>query len=164
MPESPKQDTDNEITVLVVDDALVDRRMTGAIIEQGLGWRVDYAENGNTALDAIKRAMPRIVVTDLRMPGMDGLQLVKAIRKNMPSLPVVLMTAYGNEDIAIKALQDGAASYVPKKSLDRELVSTLETVLAAAQIERRQQSLLERLSHTESHFVLDNDRTLIPAL
>ena len=57
------------MTVLVVDDAAIDRRMTGAIIDQHLGWRVTYAEDGAAALAAMARATPRLVLTDLRMPG-----------------------------------------------------------------------------------------------
>ena len=56
---------------------------------------------------------------------MDGLQLVQAIRSKYPGMPVILMTAHGSEDIAIQALQKGAASYVPKKSLARDLAETL---------------------------------------
>ncbi len=155
---------DQEITILVVDDAVIDRRMTGAIVEQNLGWRVAYAENGTAALAAMERELPRLVLTDLRMPGMDGLQLVAAVRRQYPSVPVVLMTAFGNEDIAIQALREGAASYVPKKSQDRDLVPTLEQVIAAGQRQRHQQQLLERLAHTESCFILDNNREIIPAL
>ena len=155
---------DSEINVLVVDDAAIDRRMTGAIIEQNLGWRVTYAEDGAVALAAMERETPRVVLTDLRMPGMDGLELVAAVCRRYPFVPVVLMTAFGNEEIAIQALREGAASYVPKKSQDRDLVPTLEQVVAAAKLERHQQQLLERLSHTESSFILDNDRQVIPAL
>ncbi len=164
MTKPTQRESESEITVLVVDDAAVDRRMTGGIIERDLGWRVEYAEDGASALRAMERARPRLVLTDMRMPGMDGLQLVKAVRKTYPAVPVVLVTAYGNETIAIQALRDGAASYVPKKSLAHDLASTLEQVVAVAQTERRQQRLLERLSHTESHFVLENDRSLIPPL
>jgi CheY-like chemotaxis protein/anti-sigma regulatory factor (Ser/Thr protein kinase) len=160
----PETATDSEITVLVVDDAAIDRRMTGAIIEQNLGWGVRYAADGASALAAMEGETPRVVLTDLRMPGMDGLELVAAVRRQYPCVPVVLMTAFGNEDIAIQALREGAASYVPKKSQDRDLVPTLEQVVAAAQLERHQQQLLERLSHTESSFVLDNDHQAIPAL
>src|SRR5262245_56961785 len=138
--------------------------MAGAIIEQNLGWRVAYAEDGAAALAAMERETPRLVLTDLRMPGMDGLKLVGAIRRQYPFVPVVLMTAFGNEEIAIQALREGAASYVPKNNQDRDLVPTLEQVVAAAKLERHQQLLLERLAHTESSFILDNDRLVIPAL
>ena len=113
----PEAMPDNEITVLVVDDAAIDRRIIGAIIEQNLGWRVMYAEDGAAALAAMELEAPRVVVTDLRMPGMDGLELVAAIRAKFPGVPVVLMTAFGNEEIAMQALREGAASYVPKRSM-----------------------------------------------
>jgi len=160
----PELANESEITVLVVDDAAIDRRMSGAIIEQNLGWRVTYAEDGAAALVSMERQIPRLVLTDLRMPGMNGLELVAAIRAKFPSVPVVLMTAFGNEEIAVQALRQGAASYVPKKSQDHDLVPTLEQVVAAAQVERRQQRLLERLSKNESCFILENDRSLVPAV
>src|SRR6516225_8079355 len=136
-------------TVLVVDDAPVDRLVTGAIINQMPGWRARYAASGEEALAAIALERPRIVLTDLNMPRMDGLALVAEVRRLYPAVPVVLMTAYGNEEIALQALREGAASYVPKKNLERDLASTLEQVAAAAQVERRHQRLLERLARAE---------------
>jgi CheY-like chemotaxis protein/anti-sigma regulatory factor (Ser/Thr protein kinase) len=156
--------TDGEVTVLVVDDAAIDRRMTGALIEQELGWHVTYAENGAAALALMECETPRVVLTDLRMPGMDGLELVAAIHRQYAFVPVVLMTAFGNEEIAIQALREGAASYVPKKIQEHHLVPTLEQVVAAAKVERRQLQLLEHLVHTESAFILENDRSVIPAI
>jgi CheY-like chemotaxis protein/anti-sigma regulatory factor (Ser/Thr protein kinase) len=138
--------------------------MTGAIIDQMPGWRALYAESGEDALAAIAMNRPRIVLTDLNMPKMDGLGLVAKVHRLYPAIPVVLMTAYGNEEIALQALREGAASYVPKKSLERDLASTLEQVAAAAQLESRNQRLLERLSQAELHFVLDNDRLLVAPL
>jgi CheY-like chemotaxis protein/anti-sigma regulatory factor (Ser/Thr protein kinase) len=147
--------------VIVVDDAPVDRLVTGAVIDQMPGWRALYAESGEDALAAIALERPRIVLTDLNMPKMDGLALVAEVHRLYPALPVVLMTAYGNEEIALQALREGAASYVPKKCLERDLASTLEQVAAAAQVESRHQRLLERLAKAELTFVLDNDRFLV---
>jgi CheY-like chemotaxis protein/anti-sigma regulatory factor (Ser/Thr protein kinase) len=138
--------------------------MTGALIVQMPGWRALYAESGEDALAAIARERPRAVLTDLNMPKMDGLALVAEVRRLYPAVPVVLMTAYGNEEIALQALREGAASYVPKKSLERDLASTLERVAVAAQVERSHQRLLERLARAELHFVLDNDRSLVASL
>jgi CheY-like chemotaxis protein/anti-sigma regulatory factor (Ser/Thr protein kinase) len=167
--ETPKADTarvdpNGPTTVLVVDDAPVDRLVTGALIEQMPGWRAQYAEGGEDALATIARERPRIVLTDLNMPKMDGLALVAEVHRQYPAVPVVLMTAFGNEEIALQALREGAASYVPKKSLERDLASTLEQVAAAAQVEHRHQRLLERLAQAELQFVLDNDRFLIASL
>jgi CheY-like chemotaxis protein/anti-sigma regulatory factor (Ser/Thr protein kinase) len=162
--DAGRGDSNRQTTVLVVDDAAVDRLVAGAIVEQVPGWRAVYAENGADALAAIARERPRLVLTDLNMPQMDGLALVAEVRERYPAVPVVLMTAYGNEEIALQALREGAASYVPKKSLERDLASTLEQVTAAAQVESRQQRLLQRLARADLHFVLDNDRFLVPPL
>src|SRR5262249_51241466 len=102
-------------TVLVVDDSLVDRHLAGGIIEKMPGWKALYATNGAEGLEAIEGKPPDVVLTDMLMPEMDGLQLVEAIRSQHPLIPVILMTAHGSEDIAIQALRKGAASYVPKK-------------------------------------------------
>src|SRR5436190_3626093 len=151
-------------TVLVVDDSAMDRHLAGAIVQKMGGWHALFAANGNEALDLMQRETPDVVLTDMLMPEMDGLQHVQAVRSKYPLVPVILMTAHGSEDIAIQALQKGAASYVPKKSLTRDLAETLEQVLAASRTRRQEQRLLARLDHVESCFVLENDTALIPPL
>ena len=151
-------------TVLVVDDSAMDRHLAGAIVGKQPGWQASFAENGVDALASLERRLPDVVLTDLLMPEMDGLQLVQAIRAKYPLVPVILMTAHGSEDIAIQALQKGAASYVPKKSLARDLAETLEQVLSASQVKKQERRILDRLARAESRFVIENDTTLIPAL
>src|SRR4051812_38910940 len=102
-------------TVLVVDDSAMDRHLAGAIIQKMEGWHADFAGNGVEALAMLEQKKADVVLTDMLMPEMDGLQLVQAVRTKYPLIPVILMTAHGSEDIAIQALQKGAASYVPKK-------------------------------------------------
>lgn len=165
--ETPKpggKQSGHETKILVVDDTPGDRRLAGAIIEQESGWTAVYAENGRSALAAMELELPHLVLTDLQMPELDGLRLVAAIRSKYPQVPVVVMTAHGNEEVAVQALQNGAASYVPKRILDRDLVPNLERILAAAHVERRQERMLGLLSKAELHFTLDNDRLLIPVL
>jgi len=151
-------------TVLVVDDSAMDRLLASSLIENLGGWSVQSAENGAEALAALDRQRPDLVLTDLLMPGMDGLELVQAIRANHPLVPVILMTGHGSEDIAIKALKAGAASYVPKKSLARDLADTLEQVMTASKVDRDQRRLVQFQTHLEANFVLENDPTLIPPL
>jgi CheY-like chemotaxis protein len=153
-----------ETTLLVVDDALVDQRLAGGIAEQALGWKVVYAANGRQALDVLERQAPDVVLTDLNMPEMDGLELVGAVRGEHPSVPVVLMTAFGNEDVALRALQQGAASYVPKRNLEWDLAPTLERVQAAAHASRSHQRLLGCVTQFEARLALENDPALVSAL
>jgi CheY-like chemotaxis protein/anti-sigma regulatory factor (Ser/Thr protein kinase) len=151
-------------TVLVVDDSAMDRHLAGAIVQKLGGWQATFATNGIEALASLERSTPHVVLTDMLMPEMDGLQLVQAIRIKYPLVPVILMTAHGSEDIAIQALQKGAASYVPKKSLARDLAETLEQVLSASQTRQQEQRILERLTMFETHFAIENDTALIPPL
>jgi CheY-like chemotaxis protein len=151
-------------TVLVVDDSPVDRHLAGAIIGKVPGWLAVFASNGREALESIDRQLPDVVLTDLLMPEMDGLELVQAVRSRHPGIPVILMTAHGSEDVAIQALQKGAASYVPKKSLARDLEDTLEQVLSVSQARRNQQRVLESLVRHQSDFVVVNDTALVAPL
>jgi hypothetical protein len=100
----------------------------------------------------------------MRMPEMDGLALVRAIRQKHPLVPVVLMTAHGSEEIAIQALQAGAASYIPKKRLADYIAETIDQVQTSSQASRQQQHLLDCLVKAESHFLLENDPALVTPL
>ena len=151
------------VTALVVDDSAMDRRLAGTLLKRA-GIEPAYAENGVAALEHVERQAPDIVVTDMQMPEMDGLELVRAIRARFPHVPVILMTAHGSEEVAVKALQLGAASYVPKRSLAHDLVSTVRGVLELALATRASLRLIESLESIESRFVLANDVTAIPVL
>ena len=140
-------------TVLVVDDAAMDRRIAGGFVERE-GSTPIYAENGLQALQIMQREEPAIVLTDLQMPEMDGLELVRQIRENHPRVPVILMTAYGSEDIAVAALRAGAASYVAKKNLKRDLGQALQIVLAAVEAVQQRDQVRNFLKRNESHFIM----------
>jgi CheY-like chemotaxis protein len=116
--------------ILVVDDSPVDGRLAGRLLEKGLEAEVTYAANGRAALDQIATCVPDLVVTDMQMPELDGLQLVAELKKKHATLPVILMTAAGSEEIAMQALHAGAASYVPKRLLSKELVDVAVRVLS----------------------------------
>lgn len=164
--ESQENDTTpvGDHTVLVVDDSPVDLHLACSIIQKIPGWKAVVAGNGVEALAVLATQTPDVVLTDLIMPTMDGLELVKMIRQDHPHVPVILMTAHGTEDIAIKALQSGAASYCPKKVLAQDLPETLEQVLAASQTNRNQSRILASLTSHETQFVLENDISLVAPL
>jgi CheY-like chemotaxis protein len=159
--------------ILVVDDSAVDRRLAGSLLEKaeplaeldGMGLNVVYATNGKEGLAAIQAEAPDLVVTDLQMPEMNGLELVEEVRLKFPSVPVILMTAHGSEEIAIQALQRGAASYVPKRNLAQDLVETVENVLTVAGAKKHERLLLDECwVQTESYFMLPNELSHIPIL
>ena len=160
---APRADADPR-SVLVVDDNPIDSCKVGRLIERGLGWRLEYACNGMEALAVLERFQPDIILTDLFMPELNGLELVAAARQRYPSIPIVLMTGQGNEEIAMRALRAGAASYVPKKKLGSSLIETLDQLATTARFGLRRQQLLECVTESVSSFVLENDRTLVAPL
>jgi anti-sigma regulatory factor (Ser/Thr protein kinase) len=98
------------------------------------------------------------------MPNLNGLQLVEAVRRQFPLVPVILMTAHGSEEVAVQALLSGAASYVPKIELARHLLDTVQNVLSASRCNRQHARLMECAQKRELNFVLENDSSLIPPL
>ena len=81
-------------TVMVVDDTAVDRRLAGGLLERATNLNVCYAHDGDEALTLVGQEMPDLVLTDLQMPNVDGLQLVNVLRERYPGIPVVLIRSW----------------------------------------------------------------------
>jgi CheY-like chemotaxis protein len=151
------------VTVLVIDDSPIDRRLAGGLLERA-GYSAEYAESGAMGLALAEKRSPDIVVTDMQMPGLNGLALVEAMKARFPSVPVVLMTAHGSEELAMAALQTGAASYVPKRRLAAELARTVGSVLEVRRAAEGSLRVMASLIHVESRFALENQPTAIPPI
>jgi CheY-like chemotaxis protein/anti-sigma regulatory factor (Ser/Thr protein kinase) len=151
-------------TVLVVDDLASQRQLVAGLLCRQRRYELAFAGNGKEALQRLGAQPVDLVVTDLMMPEMDGLELLRAVRRDYPQLPVILMTASGSEHLAVQALQEGAASYVPKSVLARRLAETVASVLSASRKERTHVQLGRRLTSQEFKFVLENDADLILGL
>jgi len=147
--------------ILVVDDALADRALVAGLAAKWMNSTVFEAVDGRDALAKIEMHQPDVVLTDLHMPEMNGFELVTAIKEDYPSIPVVLMTAKGSEEIAAQALRGGAASYVPKRRLADDLFDTLDQVRSTSLGEQSQAQLMHYMTDTQTNFVLHNDLALI---
>ena len=112
----------------------------------------------------MKDVVPHVVVTDLMMPDMDGLELVAAVRTEHPEVPIILMTGQGSETLALEALERGAASYVPKGQLADKLLDTVKQVLTVARADSRYQHLTECFVKSQLSVQLDSDPALIAPL
>jgi CheY-like chemotaxis protein len=150
--------------VLVVDDAVVDQKIAGGLLESSGMFDVAYADSGSLAMEAIEQQRPDVVLTDLQMPDQDGLQLVTSIADQHPGIPVVLMTAHGSENVAAESLAAGAASFVPKTMLSEHLVATVMQVLAMSASNARYRKLASCVAKTDFEFRLLNDLQLIEPL
>lgn len=148
-------------TVLVVDDQPVQRLMAARLVERIQGLVARSAESAITALQILGGGGVSAVLTDLQMPEMDGLALVEEIRRQYPSVPVILMTAHGSEDLAVRALHAGASYYVPKRVLASNLAGALRAVLDGADGARRRISVLSSTERRSWALRLPNDPGLI---
>ncbi len=151
-------------TVLIVDDSPIDRRLVAGILERNSDWTIRSAVDGIEALAAVMEHTPDLVVTDMQMPQMNGLELVTALRQQFPQIPVVLMTAQGSEELAVLALRAGAASYVPKRALALDLQPTVRRVLTAASDIRSQVALMNRLEVRRETYRIETELPLVMAL
>ncbi|MFW6031954.1 MAG: sigma-54-dependent transcriptional regulator, partial [Phycisphaeraceae bacterium] len=110
--------------VLVVDDKQMMRDSVGAILRRA-GFGVVAAGDGEAALRLLARHRPAAVITDLKMPEMDGLELLTRMRQADDQLPVVLMTAYGTVNDAVRAMKDGAFDFIQKPFEGDQLVMVI---------------------------------------
>ena len=110
--------------VLVVDDKQMMRDSVATTLQRA-GYQAISAGDGNAALTMVGRHHPVAVVTDLKMPEMDGLELLARLRQADSQLPVVLMTAYGSVDLAVQAMKDGAFDFIQKPFEGDQLVVTV---------------------------------------
>jgi CheY-like chemotaxis protein/anti-sigma regulatory factor (Ser/Thr protein kinase) len=139
--------------ILVVDDNPQDREFAGQCLRDH-GMIPLFAASGDDAIRTIETDHPDAVLTDLHMPGMDGLDLVRHVRSKYSGMPVVLMTSRGSEESAIRALRAGALSYVPKDMIRSTLCSAMEMVTAAVEQRRFREQTRRLLERSEAHFVL----------
>ncbi|MGH9483645.1 MAG: sigma-54-dependent transcriptional regulator, partial [Terriglobales bacterium] len=132
-------------SILVVEDKHELRTMLRTALTAD-GYRVEEAGDGNAALQLLSHSQFAAVLTDLRLPGKSGLEVLRAARENSPSMPVILMTAYGSVEEAVAAMKDGAYDFV-QKPLDLEQLSLrLRHAIGQQRLQRQNVLLREELA------------------
>lgn len=150
---------------LVVDDSAVERVLLRGLLKQH--WPmcdVLEAADGESAVNVFEQGMPDLVLTDICMPGSGGLGLLAALREKKSVVPVVAVSGIGNEELAVTALQSGAASYIPKQKLTTLLAPTINTVMELSATHRNRRRVIGCLNSMDLRFELNNDSTLVAPL
>ena len=151
--------------ILVVDDSETDRVLIRELLgQEDMDWLVEFADSAEQAIVMLTHLAVDVVITDMLMPGMSGLELLRHVRKQVKPVPVLLVSGHGSESLAAEAIRDGAASYVPKDQLSARLVETVRQVLTAVGAEQSHERLIESIADLRARFELENDPMLIPAV
>ncbi len=136
---------DDEIMRITIQDRLEKNR-----------WHVDSVANGREAADRLKKENYHLVISDIRMPGLDGWQLLQFVRQNSPFTDIIMMTAYGSVDDAIESLKKGAADYILKPFNMDDLVIRVTRILEMQMIKARCSSLEESCRQMHSDMIGDS--------
>jgi len=131
--------------ILLADDNDAFREATGQLLERA-GYSVVTAQDGQEALQAIGRDRPDLILLDIMMPDLDGITVLKHIRDQDLLTGVVMITAFGSEEIAVQALTAGADDYLIKPLDYREMFIRLERVLERSHLRQEQERLREELA------------------
>jgi two-component system NtrC family response regulator len=127
-------------TILIVDDEKNYLLVLSAVLEDD-GYEVLTALNGSEALEIQKRSDLDLIVTDMKMPGMSGIELLENIKAVDPGLPVIMMTAHGTVDKAVEAMQKGAYSYILKPFDNDRLIIYVKKAIAMFQVVKENRRL-----------------------
>jgi YesN/AraC family two-component response regulator len=112
------------LKALIIDDEQPTLFMF-TLFMNAYGYEVITAENAAAGIESFKREQPSIVITDIKMPGMDGLEVLKILKSIDPAVPIIVMTGHGDQDLMKQAMKLKATAFI-NKPIDRE---TLEQVL-----------------------------------
>lgn len=150
-------------SILVAEDSRTQAVEIQFCLEDA-GHTVTVAEDGAIAMKCIAESQPDVVLTDLHMPNLNGLQVTERVREKYPAIPVILMTADGTEDVAAEALLKGAVSYIPKRRLNQDLLPTMDNIVKSLESRRAQKSVVQALVESQEVYEFGNDHEFLHPL
>jgi DNA-binding NtrC family response regulator len=130
-----ENETYSNIRILIVDDELIVRESLGNWLKEE-GYSVDTSDNGMDALEKIKSQGRDLVIADVKMPGMDGIELLERCKKVDPDLQVLVMTAYASIDTAVQAMKKGAFDYIVKPFNPEDVTRIIQRALKFKMLEQ----------------------------
>src|SRR3989337_4381747 len=137
--------TDSNISVLIIDDEADICEMLSHVLNQA-GFVTYAAHDGNTGLEIFNEKLPSVVILDLRMPGMNGMDVLKQIKHTGIETPVIIITAHGQIQSAVEAIKHGAYNYFNKPFNNEEIVLTVEKALEERAMRQEIRMLKTQLS------------------
>jgi len=139
--------------ILVVDDEKNYRTILAQLLE-GQGYRVSVAENPFAALELLGRESVSLILSDLRMPRMDGMAFLQQVREDVGEVPFVILTAFATVETALAAMKAGAFDYLLKPFNNEEILQTVDKALAYARLQKENAALRRQLEQGREREIL----------
>lgn len=158
-----KQMSDKQTRIMFVDDDLV----TGRVMKRNCdnaNYTCSVYQNAKDCLNAFKKSNADIVITDLRMPGMNGFELLTELREVDENVPVLVMTGYSSVENAVEAMKRGATDFIKKPFDFTELKLMLDRTMKGVQLKNENKLLKRRLDHTRNRFGMIGDADVMRSL
>jgi DNA-binding NtrC family response regulator len=149
--------------VLIVDDDPLSREFLFEAVDS-LGFTVEQACSGEEALELVSRRAPDLVLSDLRMPGMDGSQLIQTLGREYPDLPTVLVTAHGTVEAAVEAMRHGARDFLLKPCSPDTIEMVIDRIEHTRRLEQENEYLRAELVGTEAPSIVGQSEATLDLL
>lgn len=140
----------NKETILIIDDSREIIKHLSTQLLPAFGYNTVHAPSGDKGLELIRQIEPDLVMLDLNLPGMTGLDVLQALATDKIDIPVVLMTGYGSEKAAIEAFRLGVKDYLVKPFTVDEVIGTIERALVESRLRHDKERLIAQLGHAEA--------------
>jgi DNA-binding NtrC family response regulator len=153
-----------DVNILVVDDEPIMRESLSDWLKDD-GYSVAAAESGAKALHMLNTTEWHVMIVDLKMPGMDGIELMKEIKKVKPDLPIIIMTAYATVDTAVRAMREGAYDYLVKPFDPEEMALIVRKLVAHQKLVQENRFLRDELQKKfEYKDIITKNRSMLQVL
>ena len=135
--------------ILIVDDEPDMLKLLSMILREKTPYEVTTTNNPLEALELAKKGNFDLVISDLKMPGLDGLELIEAVKKVDLDIPIIIITAYGTVESAMEAIQKGGFDFITKPFKKEQIIFTVDKALKWLRVQKENKMLREQLKKNE---------------
>jgi DNA-binding NtrC family response regulator len=135
--------------ILIVDDEPDMLKLLSMIIREKTSYEVTTTNNPVEALDLVKKGHYDLVITDLKMPGLDGIELLDAVKQVDADMPIIIITAYSSVEAAAEAIQKGGFDFITKPFRKEQILFTIDKAMKWLKVQRENKNLKAQIKRSE---------------